>query len=378
MRSYADGELSIGLPGTIVPPFEGIAKNAARSEAAGATAVWFPDHLMGFWPQSLWTPDITPLALAQPNPHAFFDPFVAMAAAGAATSRLLVGTAVTQPLSRHPAHLAQTFLTLSHQTGGRVILGMGAGEAENLAPYGVGMEHSAARVAEAVEIIRLLWSSPEPVSFDGDFWQLRDAVLGLGATPEARLPPIWLAAHGPRMLRLAGARGDGWLPIKMPPALYAEHLGVVREAAVLAARSAEAVTPGAWGFTVIHEDEREVPRLMDHPLIKGVCLMFGAASFERHGSAHPMGDGGGFQGYIPTRLSRTEALAAVGKVPAGVVRDHLFAGTPDQILAELRALEGVGLRHAVLWNITFLADPSLSGSSFRLLEELIRAAAPQL
>jgi alkanesulfonate monooxygenase SsuD/methylene tetrahydromethanopterin reductase-like flavin-dependent oxidoreductase (luciferase family) len=60
-----------------------------------------------------------------------------------------------------------------------------------------------------------------------------------------------------------------------------------------------------------------------------------------------------------------------------VVRDHLFAGTPDQVLAQLRALEAIGLQHAVLWNITFLADPALAGSSFRLLEELITAAAPR-
>ncbi|HVA25441.1 MAG TPA: LLM class flavin-dependent oxidoreductase [Chloroflexota bacterium] len=369
--------LTVGLPGTIVPPFSGIAKNAQRSEAAGAAAIWFPDHLMGFWPQSLWTPDISPLAAVQPSPHVFFDPFVAMAAAGVATSRLQLGTAVTQPLSRHPAHLAQTFLTLSHQTGGRAILGLGAGEAENLEPYGVDLEHAAARVAEAIAIVRLLWSTPEPVSFDGEFWQLRDAVLGLEATPEAPLPPIWLAAHGPRMLRLAGAQADGWLPIKMPPSVYAEHLASVRAAAVQAGRPPQAVIPAAWAFTVIHEDQHEVERLLEHPLIKGVCLMFGAASFERHGAAHPLGSGGGFLDYVPSRLSRSEALAAVSKVPAGVVRDHLFAGTPDQVLSELRALEAAGLRHAVLWNITFLADPSLAGRSFRQLEELITVAAPR-
>ncbi|HEX6512264.1 MAG TPA: LLM class flavin-dependent oxidoreductase, partial [Chloroflexota bacterium] len=200
--------LTIGLPGTIVPPFNSISTNAQRSQAAGAEAIWFPDHLMGFWPQSLWTTDVTPLARLQGSPHVFFDPFVAMAAAGAATSRLKLGTAVTQPLSRHPAHLAQAFLTLSHQTGGRAILGLGAGEAENLAPYGVGVERAAARVAEALHVIRLLWGSPEPVSFDGQFWRLRDAVLGLKATPEASLPPIWLAAHGPRMLRLTGTAAD--------------------------------------------------------------------------------------------------------------------------------------------------------------------------
>lgn len=352
--------LTIGLPGTIVPPFDSIAKNARQSEAAGATAIWFPDHLMGFWPQSLWTPDISPLARLQPSPHAFFDPFVAMAAAGGATEKLQLGTAVTQPLSRHPAHLAQTLLTLSHQTGGRAILGLGTGEAENLEPYGVPFDRAAARVTEAIEIIRLLWGSEEPVRFDGDFWQLRDAVLGLAGTPNAALPPIWLAAHGPRMLRVTAAQADGWLPIKMPPARYREGLARVREAAVVAGREPNTVIPAVWGFTVIHDSADEVERLLEHPLIKSVCLMF---------------QEGGFRDYIPTRLSREEALEAIRRVPPDLVRAHLFAGTPDQILAELRALEAAGLKHAVLWNITFLADASLASLSFRLIENVIKAAA---
>jgi phthiodiolone/phenolphthiodiolone dimycocerosates ketoreductase len=364
--------LAIGLPGTIVPPFENIGKNAQRSEAAGAEAIWFPDHLMGFWPQSLWTPDVTPLAALQASPHVFFDPFLAMASAAAATSRVKLGTAVTQPLSRHPAHLAQTFLTLSHASQGRAILGIGAGEAENLTPYGVAVERGAARVAEALEIIRLLWSSPDPVSLDGEFWTLRDAVVGLNAASE---PPIWLAAHGPRMLRLAGRTADGWLPIKMPPDEYAAALKAIRGAAAEAGRAPGAITPAVWAFTIVHEDESELERLANHPLVKAACLMFEAAAFERHGVPHPLGNAGGSLEYVPARLPRSEALAAIANVPREVVRDHLFAGTPDQILAELRTLEDAGLRHAVLWNITFLADLTLAGNSFRLLEEVIKAAA---
>lgn len=366
-------DLTFGLPGTIVPPFNGIAKNAQRSEEAGAEAIWFPDHLMGFWPDSLWTPDVTPLAAIQPSPHVFFDPFVAMAAAGAATSRAQIGSAVTQPLSRHPAHLAQAFLTLSHVTQGRAILGLGVGEAENLEPYGVEVERGASRLAEAVEIIRLLWTASEPVSFEGEFWRLRDAVLGLQPEAAAPQPPIWLAAHGPRMLRIAGRMADGWLPIKMPATQYRAALEDVQASAAEAGRSKEAIVPAAWAFTVVHEDPIEAERIAEHPLVKAVCLMFGAESFRRHGVEHPLGKTG-FLDYVPTRLSRDAALAAIERVPAELVRDHLFAGTPDAIVAELRALRAVGLKHAVLWNITFLADPGLAGRSFRLLEEIIRHA----
>jgi phthiodiolone/phenolphthiodiolone dimycocerosates ketoreductase len=365
-------QLTIGLPGTIVPPFASIAKNAQRSEAAGADTIWFPDHVMGFWPQSLWTPDLTPLARLQPNPHAFFDPFIAMSAAAQATSRVRLGTAVTQPMSRHPAHLAQALLTLAHQSGGRALLGLGTGEAENLEPYGVTAARPAARLAEAIRIIRLLWSSPEPVSFNGDFWTLRHATLGLSPTDEAPAPPIWLAAHGPRTLRAAGELADGWLPLKMPLAEYEQRLRAVSDAAAAANRVPDAVTAAVWGFTVVHERESEVEHLLEHPLIKAVCLMFEEGSFQRHGVDHPLGRGrNGFRDYIPSRLDRQAALAAVERVPLEVVRDHLFTGTPQQILAELRQLAGAGARHAVLWNITFLADPALAAPSFKQLEELM-------
>ncbi|MBV9120263.1 MAG: LLM class flavin-dependent oxidoreductase, partial [Chloroflexi bacterium] len=329
------------------------------------------DHLMGFWPQSLWTPDITPLAVVQPSPHVHFDPFLAMVAAAGGTERITVGSAVTQPLSRHPAHLAQTFLTLAHAAPDRIILGLGAGEAENIEPYGVAGDRPAARLSEALHIIHLLWSSPDPVNFDGDFWRLRDAVLGLKPPVGGAAPPIWLAALGPRLLRLTGGQADGWIPLKMPPAQYAERLAVIRDAAAAARRDPDAIVPAAWAFTVVDEDQSVVDRLADHPLVKAVALMFSEDAFARHGTDHPLGPGkDGFRDYIPSRLDRRDALAAIGRVPAQVVRDHLLVGTPDQLAEELEALSGAGLRQMVLWNITFLADPDRARSSFRLLELL--------
>ena len=67
---------------------------------------------------------------------------------------------------------------------------------------------------EALDVIRLLWNADGAVDFDGQFYPLRDAVLGLSPyTPGG--PPIWIAAHKPRMLGITGRKGDGWLPTKM-------------------------------------------------------------------------------------------------------------------------------------------------------------------
>ncbi|MDE3075321.1 MAG: LLM class flavin-dependent oxidoreductase [Chloroflexota bacterium] len=364
--------LTIGFPGAVTPPFSGVTKYAQRIEALGGEAMWYPDHLMGFWPESAWTPDVTPLAAVLRSPHTYLDPFIAIAGAATSTSTIKLGTAVTQVLGRHPAHLAQLFLSLSHLSGGRVILGIGAGEGENLTPYGIPYERPAARVAEALQIIRLLWEHEEPVSFDGEFWPLRDAVLALMPDSQAPAPPIWLAAAGPAMLKTAGRYADGWLPFGVPsPQDYRRGLAVIEQAAKEAGRSMKGFVPALWAYTVIHEHAEDAERILDSPLVKGVCLMLGSEAFQRRGFEHPLGPGfQGWRDYIPTRIGREQALAAMRRIPLEVAREFVLAGTPESVTARLRELEEAGLRHAVLWNVTFFADTKLVGPSYELMANL--------
>src|ERR1700752_5327952 len=107
-----------------------------------------------------------------PSPDAYFDPFVLMGVMAARYRRVRIGTGVTEPFRRHPATLAQAFVTLDHLTRGRAILGMGNGGPENTAPYGIPFTRRFGRLEEALTIIRGLWESRgEPVDFDGDTWK---------------------------------------------------------------------------------------------------------------------------------------------------------------------------------------------------------------
>ena len=93
--------------------------------------------------------------------------------------------------------LAQHALTVDHLAGGRSILGLGSGERMNVTPYGMEWSRPSARLAEAIDVMRLLWSPRGGRSTStGDFFRLEDAVLGLQpyAGPP---PPVWIAAHGP-------------------------------------------------------------------------------------------------------------------------------------------------------------------------------------
>lgn len=368
----APGGIELGVPGQIMPPADAAVRFARRSEDEGFDAVWWPDHLMGWHPDSMWTPDLTPLADVQPNPHVYFDPAVMMGVVGAATERIRVGVCVTDLIRRHPAMAAQTALTLDHVTKGRAIIGLGSGEQLNATPYGMPFDSPVARLSEGIDVMRLLMSAEGPVDFDGRFHTLERAVLGLcpfGSAP----PEIWTAAHGPRMLRLTGEKADGWLPTKLGPSVYRTALRAIRESAEKAARDPEAITPGMLGYVLMGPDAETVRRLTEAPLVRALCVLLPAQVFRDLGVEGPYpADSGssGFHDFIPTAIDRAESLRVIDAIPAAVVRHYAFCGTPDEVAEQVREYVDEGLRHLVMWNITAFGDPSLARWSFGAMSEL--------
>jgi coenzyme F420-dependent glucose-6-phosphate dehydrogenase len=161
-----------------------------------------------------------------------------LAAAGQRTSDLVLGTSVLTPTLRyHPSVIAQAFATLGCLTPGRVFLGVGTGEAMNETPVTggefPGRKERRQRLAEAIELIRLLWTE-ERVDFEGDFYRTSKATIY--DRPDEPVP-IYVAASGPLAARLAGRVGDGFICTSgKDPALYDELLGKVVEGAEAAGR----------------------------------------------------------------------------------------------------------------------------------------------
>lgn len=363
-------DIELGMPGQIMPPVDRVVENLRRNEADGFDAVWWPDHLMGWFPDSIWTEDVTPLAAVQSNPHVYFDPMMMMGAAGQQTERVRLGVVVTDLIRRNPAVLAQTMLTIDHLTQGRGVLGLGSGERLNIAPYGMDFRRPVSRLSEGIDVLRLLWRSDGPVSFEGRHYRLDDAVLGL-APYEGREPEIWTAAHGPRMLDITGAKSDGWLPTKMDVREYADRLERIRRSAKENGRDDERFTPAMLAYVVVGPDEETVERLKSRPLIRSLCILLPSETFQRLGVDPPLEQAGsGFHDYIPTRVPRDEAMRIVAAIPPKVVSYYAFCGTPEQIVDEVAEYYTAGLRHLVLWNITAFGDPELAGYSFRALREI--------
>jgi phthiodiolone/phenolphthiodiolone dimycocerosates ketoreductase len=360
--------ITVGVPGVVQPPVDVLYHTARRNEERGFDVIWWPDHLMGWHPQAAW--DLTPLAEVLPNPHMYFDPVAAIAAAAQVTESIGLGVAVTEPVRNHPAQLARAWLTLDHLSKGRAILGLGAGEGENITPYGLALDRPATRVEDALRVIRLLWEHDEPVDYAGPVYSLDGAVCGMGPYTPGRYPPIWVAAHGPRLCRVTGELADGWLPTILDPPDWIRCWGLVRDAAAAAGRDPDALTAGMWRYTVVTEDHETAHRIVSHPMAKAFLLALPAEYFQARGFPHPLGDDFyGFLEYIPARLTREQAVKAIDAIPFEVAHDATLHGTPTDLARKLEPYAMAGLRHIALWNVTFFADVGLVGPSYRLLTE---------
>jgi len=142
------------------------------------------------------------------------EAFVTLAALAARTRRLQLGHLVLGNTYRHPALTAKSGATMDHVSGGRFVLGLGAGwHEEEHAMYGMPLPPIGERItmlASATRLIRELWRSPEGVTLDAPPYAFRDAVCNPPPLAPGG-PPIWLGTQGlQRGLRIVAELADGW------------------------------------------------------------------------------------------------------------------------------------------------------------------------
>jgi phthiodiolone/phenolphthiodiolone dimycocerosates ketoreductase len=306
---------------------------------------------MGFTPADVWRPEVTPAARVVPSLDALFDPIAIAALLATRVGRMDIGTSVTESIRRHPMSLAQSFVTIDHLSKGRAILGIGNGIRENTEPYGLPYEHNVGRLEEALTIIRLLWSSGGvPVNFAGHFWELRDAVFALPLY-QGRPPRLFVAAHFPRMLRLAGRFADGWLPgQKVTGGEYAKRLAIIRRAAEQGGRNLERFT-ATQTMLVALGDSRE--HVLDLAMRSRVCasMALGAPAdvWRAHGLRHPLGDTHrGFLDLVPSRITPAHVDQAAATMTPELLLTLIYAGSARQICDEIAPLVAAGCTHFIL------------------------------
>ena len=168
---------------------------AVLAERAGFDSVFVSDHLQPWNHEGGHAPAAMPW----------------LGALGARTERIIMGTSVLTPSFRyHPGVVAQAFGTLGVLFPGRVILGVGTGEALNEVALGIpwpDVKERFARLKEALELIDLLWRE-DRVTFEGQYFQTENATIY--DRPEVPVP-VYIGASGPAATRLAGRVASGFI-----------------------------------------------------------------------------------------------------------------------------------------------------------------------
>jgi phthiodiolone/phenolphthiodiolone dimycocerosates ketoreductase len=349
--------ISIGLHLPTTPPLGLNRILVSIARLSRLDAVWAVDHWQGPFPTAMAKQEFPWAATLLESPHAFFDYQVLLGSLAKSAGRLRLGVGVTDPIRRHPVLIAQAMLTLAHLTKRRPILGIGAGERENIEPYGLDFSAPVGRLEEALQIIRLCFSHQGPIDFSGKYYHLEHAVMDLRA-PKGKTPEIWIGGQGPRMLRLIGQYGDGWYPTTIAsPQEYAAKLKVIQEAASLAGRDPQAVTPALGQFLVVAPTEREVRTMLDSKLGRIFALQIAAAEWRKVGAQHPLGEH--FRGYVdwvPEQYDPKTLEEVLAAVPPELIGYGLLWGTPEQIAGKLRAFGEVGVRHVGLLPMSMIVS----------------------
>lgn len=339
--------------------------NYLSAVAGRADSLWAPDHLNALFPRALWQPKYVGVTKIMPSVDAYLEPWTMLGhiAARNRVARLRLGTSVTDTGRRNPAVTAQAAATLHLLTRGRAILGIGTGEREGNEPYGVEWSKPVARFEEAIATIRALWDSGGAlVNRDSPYFPLRNALFDL---PPYRgtWPPIWIAAHGPRMLRAVGRYGDGFLPASPhQPHQYAERLDAVRAAASDAGRDPLSIVPALWIGVVTGRSAAEVDEALDSEMIKAWALNANDEFFAHHGAQHPLGVGfAGGQDLLPHGWDEQTALSHIKGITPEMVRGTALVGTPGEIIDQVAVWRDCGVRYIVLANLSALQRSLRSG-----------------
>jgi probable F420-dependent oxidoreductase len=220
-----------GTEGDMLDPGR-IQEVAARVESAGLDGLALTEHPV---PGARWL---------DAGGHQSLDPFVALGAAAAATSRIRLLTHLSVAPYRNPFLLAKAAATVDKISDGRMILGLGAGyHRTEFRALGVDMEERNALFDETLDVLPLHWAG-EPFSYQGRHFEAREVI----ARPRpVQVPiPIWIGGNSKASRRRVVEKAQGWMPMLGPPSLSATartaQIGSLEELAPLVAELHEAAT----------------------------------------------------------------------------------------------------------------------------------------
>ncbi|NOT54547.1 MAG: LLM class F420-dependent oxidoreductase [Deltaproteobacteria bacterium] len=231
--------------GILVPATQetkNIGEIAQRVEALGFESLWIPEHPVipvGFQTQ------VPGGGKLPAHYNRWADPFIALTVAATATTRLKLATGICLLPERETLMTAKIIATLDMYSGGRVILGVGAGWLkEETEAMGTNFRLRWKRLRETVEALRILWTQPEP-SYQGELVHFPPVYCDPKPVQKSG-PPIFLGGHVPKALERVARSYDGWCPLSNDPADYKTKVATIRQMAKEAGRNPDTLQMSAF------------------------------------------------------------------------------------------------------------------------------------
>ena len=293
--------------GILIPHFgafasrQRIVDHSQRIEELGYDSVWVRDHLV-WHPHGMEGTDNT-----------FVEPLLALAAIGAVTTKLAVGTGVLIPV-RWPLKLAQDLASLSYLIGPRIIAGLGMGfSPSEFAASGFKYEQRSEIANETVQICRKVWTEDD-VEFHGEVFDFEH--FSLKPKPLAPIP-MWYGGGTRASVRRAVAYFDGWIPGRLPMASIIDRLTLLRG---LSATAGKHVAAGYIPLVKVGRTREEGWKDVDVPAL--------VRSSE------------GSDKWIKPPSGEFETVADLEGL--------IVSGSPEDCIRQIQKLKDVGIDHLVL------------------------------
>jgi 5,10-methylenetetrahydromethanopterin reductase len=263
----------------------------------------------------------------------------------ATTERIRLGVGVVNPFTRSPALLGMGAATLDRLSGGRMMLGLGRSDVDVIqGRMGIDYRRPLARLRGTVDALRSMWDGSSQKRVSAEYAGVRLSGVGLAIRPMQERLPIYLAAIGPRALRLAGEVADGVLLNAYAPVEYIRWAArVVRESAEAADRDPRSVDITCMLIVRLTDDpDAMVPSLRER-VARLIAEPYTGEALLEHGGFDPSilgpvrqhieaGDEAGAAKYVSEELARACYLLGDAPECRRRVQEYIDAGVDTPLL----------------------------------------------
>ncbi len=253
------------------------------------------------------------------------------------TDNIRIGPGVTNPYLINPVQTASIMMSLDNLSGGRAILGIGAGDKITLNLLGIERKKPLTAVKESTQIFRALFDTGKISDFKGSVFNVEMAKLAFEKTGEL---PIYIGAQGPKMLQLAGAMGQGVLVNASHPIDFEFALKQIKKGISEAKRKIADVDISAYASISVAREMKKATKAAT-PVVAFIVAGSPPVVLERHKispeSVEP----------ISKALGKGDFPTAFSAVTSEMLDAFCIRGTPTECTEKIKKLQKTGITQFV-------------------------------